>query len=82
MHASMAYVNGAGIHDAEDLPILNALLSIGHGQPKEERQAEEERQVDPIATPGGFENDPPDASNPNEVRERHLRKIKRDADPS
>lgn len=79
MHASTAYLNGAGIHDAEDLPLLNVLLSGAPGKSQDERQAEEERKVEPISKPGGFENDPADASNPNEVREKHLRKIKRGA---
>ncbi len=41
-----------------------------------ERKAERERQQEPASQPGGFRNDPDDASNPNEVRERHLEKIK------
>jgi len=42
-----------------------------------ERQAEEERQADTVSEPGGFKNDPDDPTNPNEVRERHLRKLRR-----
>jgi hypothetical protein len=29
-----------------------------------------------VSTPGGFKNDPDDPANPNEVREKHLRKLK------
>jgi hypothetical protein len=29
-----------------------------------------------ISKPGGFKNDPPDPANPNEVRERALRKLR------
>jgi hypothetical protein len=99
MHASLAFVNGAGNKphtrvaqtDPEGLHLLNALLStatsestrpadprpaVEKGKSKDERQAEEENQADTAAKPGGFANDPPDPTNPNEVRERHLKKIK------
>jgi hypothetical protein len=91
MHASLAYVNGAGSAD-EDLRLLNTLLStsserlllssgkgkaVETGKSKDERQAEQESKADTIAKPGGFKNDPNDPTNPNEVRERHLKKIKR-----
>jgi hypothetical protein len=46
-------------------------------QSEHTRQAEEERQAEPISKPGGFKNDPDDPTNPNEVRERHLRKLRR-----
>jgi hypothetical protein len=90
MHASHAFVNGAGNSD-EDLRLLNTLLSTGASEPprprsdkaidtgksKDERQAEEESKANPASKPGGFKNDPDDPTNPNEVRERHLKKIKR-----
>jgi len=90
MHASHTFVNGAGNSD-EDLRLLNTLLSSGASEPprprpdksvdtgksKDERQAEEESKADPVSKPGGFKNDPNDPTNPNEVRERHLKKIKR-----
>jgi hypothetical protein len=47
------------------------------GKSKDERQAEEERKAKPASKPGGFKNDPNDPTNPNEVRETHLKKIKR-----
>lgn len=86
MNASMAYVNGAGLRrrEGDDLELLKTLLSSAadepaalreKGQSKDERQAEEERKHDPISKPGGFQNDPNDPTNPNEVRERYLRKI-------
>jgi hypothetical protein len=90
MHASFAFVNGAGSAD-KDLRLLNALLSTASQQPspgsgngrvpdkgksKDERQAEEESNEDTVSKPGGFKNDPDDPTNPNEVRERHLKKIK------
>lgn len=95
MHASLAFVNGAGGKrrargapaEREELRLLNTLLSIGNGEqprpagddrkPQDGRQAEEESNADTAATPGSFDNDPPDPSNPNEERERHLKKIKR-----
>lgn len=94
MHASLAFVNGAGNKrrspaqtDPEGLRLLNALLStatsesprpaVDKGKSKEQRQAEEESQSDTVSKPGGFNNDPDDPTNPNEVRERHLKKIKR-----
>jgi hypothetical protein len=90
MHASLAFVNGAGGAD-KDLRLLNALLSTASEQPHrgskkgkaldrgkstDERQAEEESKADTVSKPGGFKNDPDDPTNPNEVRERHLKKIK------
>jgi hypothetical protein len=91
MHASLAYVNGAGSAD-EDLRLLRILLSTGSkprrpgsgkgkavetGKSKDQRQAEEESNANTVSKPGGFKNDPDDPTNPNEVRERHLKKIKR-----
>jgi hypothetical protein len=96
MHASLAFVNGAGnkqrkaaaATDPEGLRLLNALLSgatsessrpapaLDKGKSKDERQAEEENRADTASKPGGFNNDPDDPKNPNEVRERHLKKIK------
>jgi hypothetical protein len=95
MHASLAFVNGAGNKrrtpvvqtDPEGLHLLNALLStatsesrrpaVDKGTSKDEHQAEEESQADTVSKPGGFSNDPDDPTNPNEVRERHLKKIKK-----
>ena len=102
MHASVAFVNGAGTtrrrssgsrSEREELRLLNTLLSAATPEPsreeanksksidrsksKDERQAEEESRAEPISRPGGFDNDPKDPTNPNEVRERHLKKIKR-----
>ena len=91
MHASLAFVNGAG-SAGKDLRLLNALLSTASNEPrpgsgkgkaldrgksKDERQAEEESKADTVSKPGGYKNDPDDPTNPNEVRERHLKKIKR-----
>jgi hypothetical protein len=91
MHASLAFVNGAGSSD-RDLRLLNTLLSTGSSAPpspgeeeksldtgksKDERQAEEESKEEPASKPGSFKNDPNDPTNPNEVRERTLKKIKR-----
>jgi hypothetical protein len=91
MHASLAFVNGAGNKrratdaqaDREELRLLDTLLSTAEPEaPRkpempDERQAEEESQAKPASKPGGFPNDPDDPTNPNEVRERHLKKIKR-----
>jgi hypothetical protein len=98
MHASLAFLNGAGNKrrdsaarvDPEGLRLLNALLStataesprgekgpaLDKGKSKDERQAEEESNAETASKPGGFDNDPDDPRNPNEVRERHLKKIK------
>jgi hypothetical protein len=51
--------------------------SIDKGKSKDERQAEEESSCETVSRPGGFKNHPDDPTNPNEVRERHLNKIKR-----
>jgi len=95
MHASLAFVNGAGNKrgagkkrgpgDPEGLNLLNVLLSsataesprpsVDKGKSKDERQAEEEDKAETVSKPGGFPNDPDDPKNPNEVRERHLKKI-------
>ena len=50
--------------------------SLEHRKSHDEIQAEEERKAEPISTPGGFHNDPPVPTNPNEARERYLRKIR------
>jgi hypothetical protein len=39
-------------------------------------QAEEERKAEHISRPGGFRNDPDVPTNPNEARERYLRKLR------
>ena len=51
--------------------------SVDKSKSKDQRQADEESTADTVSKPGGFENDPDDPTNPNEVRERHLKKIKR-----
>jgi hypothetical protein len=42
----------------------------------DQAQAAREREKAPIGQPGGFENDPPDPTNPNEVIEHHRRKLR------
>lgn len=82
MHASLAFVNGAG-NSNKDLRLLNTLLSMAASEPPrpgnswDERQADEESKAKPASKPGGFKNDPKDPANPNEVRERTLKKINR-----
>ncbi|HEX3397699.1 MAG TPA: hypothetical protein VHS76_13425 [Steroidobacteraceae bacterium] len=101
MHASHAFVNGAGDRrrssdsrtEGEELRLLNTLLSTATSEPtqpaadkdkaldksksRDEIQAEEESKAGTVSRPGGFKNQPDDPTNPNEVRERHLKKIKR-----
>jgi len=82
MHASLAYVNGAGENRRnragrkfiDSLALLNTLLAAP-GEAKE-RVPKEGEKAAPISKPGGFQNDPPDPTNPNEVRERHQRKLR------
>ena len=85
MHASLAFVNGAGTAgDGQGLRLLNTLLSsstAAEPKPKDRRQAEEEDRAEPASKPNSFQNDPNDPKNPNEVRERHLKKIKRAKTP-
>jgi hypothetical protein len=86
MHASEAFVNGAAskgrgeIGGNEDLNMINTLLSGAAVDPgkrsADERKAHEERSKESATKPGGFQNDPDDPSNPNEVRERHLKTVK------
>ena len=59
------------------LPSESPDPAIDKGKSKEERHLETERQQDTVSKRGGFDNDPGDPTNPNEVRERHLKKIKR-----
>jgi hypothetical protein len=55
----------------------SAVKTTGAKRDKDQRQAAEESKADTVSKPGGFKNDPDDPSNPNEVRERHLRKLRR-----
>ncbi len=43
---------------------------------QDERQAIEESREPTVSRPGGFANDPDDATNPNEAIERHRRKVR------
>ena len=88
MHASMAFVNGAGEKrrnrssrkQVDNLALLNTLLANSAerdpAKSKDQKQAEEEDKAEPVSKPGGFANDPDDPKNPNEVRERHQRKVR------
>lgn len=57
--------------------LAESSASADKGKSKDERQAEEEAAAETVSEPGGFDNDPDDPTNPNEVRERHLKKIER-----
>jgi hypothetical protein len=50
--------------------------SLVNGYSDDEMQAEEERRAGTISRPGGFHNDPDVPTNPNEARERYLRKLR------
>lgn len=50
--------------------------SLVDGWIDDEIQAEEERRAGSISIPGGFHNDPDVPTNPNEARERYLRKLR------
>jgi hypothetical protein len=43
----------------------------------DQHKAEQESKAETVSKPGGFKNDPDDPTNPNEVRERSLRKLRR-----
>jgi hypothetical protein len=43
----------------------------------DQAKAERESREQTVSEPGGFANDPDDATNPNEVIERHRRKLRR-----
>ena len=49
---------------------------VDNGKSKDQLQAEEERKAQTLSRPGGFRNDPDDPTNPNEVRERYLIKLR------
>ena len=51
--------------------------SLYLGKSKDELQAEEERKAQTCSSCGGFHNDPDDPTNPNEVRERYLAKLRK-----
>lgn len=53
------------------------VAGAGVGQPnsRNERRTEEEHRPEPTSSPETFHNDPNDPENPNEARERHLKKI-------
>ena len=51
--------------------------SLKEGPSLDERQAQEEGKAPTVSKPGGFQNDPNDPTNPNEVREMHNRKLRR-----
>ena len=59
---------------AHTSPIIGS--SVDNGKSKDELQAEEERKAHTISRCGGFRNDPDDPTNPNEVRERYLIKLR------
>jgi len=69
----------------EDRTMTNAPLSSAAADPSkispDEHKAIQERSQESATKPGGFKNDPDDASNPNEVRERHLQKVKQTNQP-
>ena len=46
------------------------------GISQDERQAQEENLSETVSKHGGFANDPDEPTNPNEVRKRHLRKLR------
>jgi hypothetical protein len=50
--------------------------SVRMGKSKDQLQAEEERKAPTVSKPGSFRNDQDDSTNPNEVRERYLRKLR------
>jgi hypothetical protein len=50
--------------------------SVDNGKSKDQLQAEEEGKAQTLSRPGGFRNDPDDPTNPNEVRERYLIKLR------
>ena len=50
--------------------------SVLMGKSKDQLQAEEELKALTVSKPGGFRNDQDDSTNPNEVRERYLRKLR------
>jgi hypothetical protein len=50
--------------------------SLVDGKSEDEIRAEEERTAGTISRPGGFHNDPDVPTNPNEARERYLRKLR------
>jgi len=49
---------------------------VDYGKNDNALQVEKARGADVISSPGGFRNHPDDPNNPNEVRERYLRKLR------
>jgi hypothetical protein len=50
--------------------------TVVKGKSKDQIKAEEEAKAATVSKAGGFKNHPDNPRNPNEVRERHLTKIK------
>jgi hypothetical protein len=70
-------INGGTSMHASTATSESPRPTVDKGKSKDERQAEDEGKADTVSKPGGFDNDPEDPTNPNEVRERHLEKIKK-----
>jgi hypothetical protein len=49
---------------------------VDKGESKDAVRADDEITAETIARSGGFRNDPHDPTNPNEARERYLRKLR------
>jgi hypothetical protein len=57
--------------------LLAAAGTPGQGQSKGVPEADDKAEGKAPVRPDSFKNDPEDPKNPNEERERHLKKIKR-----
>lgn len=74
----------SGPADRSSVIERGSLKDQQHGERKDQQQrepeseqAEQESEEETVSERGGFHNDPDEPTNPNEVRERHLKKLKR-----
>jgi hypothetical protein len=75
-HAAHAGAHGSNHLKENVMHELVGSAKLDERKPKDQKQAEEEEKAKTVSRPGGFSNDPDDPKNPNEVRERHQRKIR------
>jgi len=75
MNAPEAFMNGAAECDFELLKTLLASPATPSERISEERQTDAGDRGDLGKKPESFHNDPEDPTNPNEARERHLKKV-------
>jgi hypothetical protein len=66
-----------GVRSADDTPASGPVTAaVDDSKAADQAKARQERAHPTVSEPGGFNNDPDDAANPNEAIERHRRKLR------